>query len=145
MEFLQACFAENRSALICSLKFAGFSHAQAEEFLPATASCFESHANDRKTSQTIAQLLSSNPAQILHYIDLVELARKLRITPGLVRYGLNAIEPQLAEIMSRQKQGIVDVVISLAWEENGQLSAGGIDFFNPRGAQDRQREKRLGQ
>ena len=126
MEFVRCCIADNSRFFVNQRKRAGLSSQLAERFLPAMLSCMLPANEDLQMSQAVEDLISDNPAQVLHYVDTALMARQMKITPELVKYGLNIIEPLLTEVMAQKKSDIVDVVIALAWEPDGRISEIGI-------------------
>lgn len=129
MRFISECFGEHGSTFTRALKNVGFSTSQADAFLKEAATCLLTAKEYSGTTRAITDLISTNPARILHSIDVNFLAQKVGITADLAKAGLSAIRPLLSDIMSRKKDGIVDAIISLAWHPNGRLTDAAKQIF----------------
>lgn len=113
MDFLKECFKENDGALMEKLKGAGFSTAQARQFLPEAASGFSEATQDMSAEQVAGQLVSDDPAQFLRSVNANAIAEKLGMNSNLVNKGLAVIAPAIALVFAQKSDGLVDAVTSL--------------------------------
>lgn len=114
MDLISKCFQENDGAFLEQLKAAGFSTDQARRFLPASESYFLDFTQDKGVEQITQQLVSDSPAQFLNSVNADAIAKKLGMDSDLVKKGLAAIVPLLAQTFSRKSEGLIGAVTSIA-------------------------------
>ncbi len=130
MEIIKECFDEHALAFTVRLQSIGLTAYQAREFLPIAASCVLQSQNPPEVRQAITDLISPHPALILTSINLTSFANKLGVSPRIAKSGLDAIYPILSTILRRKKDGIVNTVISLGWNDQGRMNDAAKQIFH---------------
>lgn len=120
MEFLKQIFHDQNKVFVSLLQNQGFSVDQANDFIYEVACSLSTSNPDMDIPLAIKQLISDEPAQILHSIDSKSLAKKLGLSSGIVESGIKTIQADLSYFMSLKKDDILNTIISLSWGSNGQ-------------------------
>lgn len=121
MDFIEKCFMRYNAELTDKLVDAGFSAAQAKEFLPVTSSSIMHFIKNTDLEITIAIFMSDNPSQILNLINADVVASIMGMNSDQVTSGFEAIAPALSQAFKQQSNEIVAATASLAWSYSDEI------------------------